>query len=120
MVNIAEQFKDLNELKETVVGLVNNVASLTENIKKLTEKASDVNIKKKSNEDYYNEDFDLDKDGKVTPLEIMVVKTLQTIATSQQKTFIKGQKNSLWMLLATLAFLSLQVIFGAFGIQLSF
>ena len=119
MVNIAEQFKDLNQLKETVVGLVNNVASLTENIKKLTEKASDVNIKKKSKEDY-NEEFDLDKDGKVTPLEIMVVKTLQTIATSQQKTFIKGQKNSLWMLLATLAFLSLQVIFGAFGIQLSF
>lgn len=116
MINIAEEIKDLNELKEIVIDLVNNVKLITENVKELSENAPDG---KNSNEDY-NEDYDLNKDGKTTPLEIMVVKTLQTIATSQQKTFIQGQKTSLWMLLATLAFLSLQVIFAALGIRVSF
>jgi hypothetical protein len=134
-VVIIVEIKDLAELKEIVSGLVldkeqnkdiknivttlaGQVGSLTDNVKKIiTEKGSDVKVKAKSE---VNEvDYDLDQDGKVTSLEIMVVRTLQTIATSQQRTFIKGQKNSLLMLVATLVFLSLQVIFAAFGIPLS-
>jgi hypothetical protein len=103
---IAEDIKDLNELKQIVVDLKNSVKEISEDIK--TTKVEN------------DSDYDLNNDGKVTSLEMMVVRTLQSIASNQQKTFISGQKISLWMLISTLTFLAFQVIFGAFGIQLPF
>jgi ABC-type uncharacterized transport system ATPase subunit len=114
--SIVEEIKDLNELKQTVIALKKNVEDLSGNIKEITSK------KAKKNDIIEDEqiDFDLNKDGKISPIEIMLVKLIQKISEKQQETSVKNQHTGLYMLIATLLFLALQVILAAFGMQVSF
>ncbi len=112
---IADAFKDLNDLKETVVSLKNDVQSIVKNFSKTTNKTT-----QKTNEiDENNIDYDLNKDGKISPIEIMLVKTIQAISSKQQDASTKNQHTALYMLISILLFLALQVILAAFGMQVS-
>lgn len=112
---IGEEIKDLSDLKQNVINLKKDFKSISENLEAIKSK------KVKKNDTIGNDklDYDINKDGKISPIEIMLVKTIQAIASKQQDTSAKNQHTSLWMLISTLLFLALLVILQAFGMQVS-
>ncbi len=109
---MTENIMNLKDLSDTVSTLKKDMKDLTSNIKDITLALKDSKNKPISNSsNSSNSDMDLNGDGTVSKIEVMVVKTLQSVAE-------KTQRNNIYTLGLVLGFLLLSAILAHFGIFL--